>query len=85
MRPGAKLFMYGFGPGTVNGVHNHLLEEPDYETVLPAAGFTISYVGSTTYQLVAEDYRPLCPACPRELPDGRMHIPVTEIHATRRQ
>jgi hypothetical protein len=56
MRPGAKLFMYGFGPGTVNGVHNHRLEEPDYETVLPAAGFTISYVGSTTYQLVAEDY-----------------------------
>ena len=76
--------MYGFGPGHVDGVHNHLLEEPDLESVLLAAGFAITYVGATTYQLVNRDYRPICTACPSELPDdGPIHIPVTEVHATR--
>jgi SAM-dependent methyltransferase len=82
-RPGARLLMYGFGPGHVNGVHNHLLEEPDFETVLPAAGFTITYVGSTTFQLSSTGWTPICAACPRQLPGGLMHIPMTEVHATR--
>ena len=73
--------MYGFGPGQVNGFHNHFLDEPDFDTVLPAAGFSITYVGSTIYQLIVKDYKPLCAACPRQLPTDRMHIPVTEVHA----
>lgn len=76
--------MYGFGPGHVNGVHNHLLEPPDVESVLPTAGFTISYIGSTNYQLLNPDHRPLCTACPKDLPTRRIHIPMSEIHATRK-
>jgi SAM-dependent methyltransferase len=83
-KPGARLFMFGFGPGTVNGVHNHLLDEPDFETVLPAAGFDVTYVGTSTYQLLSKGYQPICGACPSRLPVGRMHIPVTEVHAVRR-
>jgi SAM-dependent methyltransferase len=83
-KPGAKLFMYGFGPGAVNDFHNHELEAPDFESVLPAAGFTINFVGATTDQLLSKGYRPICPACPRQLRGDRMTIPATEIHATRR-
>jgi SAM-dependent methyltransferase len=92
-RPQARLFMYGFGPGEINGFHNHFvdpngmvtigIEEPDFESVLPAAGFTIGYVGPTTYQLRVEGYKPICRDCPPWLPDGRQYIPMTEIHATR--
>jgi len=49
----------------------------------PTAGFTITYVGTTTYQLLSKGYTPICGACPPRLPVGRMHIPVTEIHAVR--
>ncbi|MET4432396.1 class I SAM-dependent methyltransferase [Mycolicibacterium sp. 624] len=80
-RPGARLLMYGFGPGEVNGVHNHLLDEPDYETVLPAAGFAITYIGQTTYLL--KGFERICAACPQQMPDGPVHIPMTEIHAIR--
>lgn len=83
-KPGARLLMFGFGPGEVNGVHNHLLDEPDVEVVLPTAGFDITYVGETTYQLAVTNYKPICDACPPGLPDGRLHIPMTEAHATRR-
>jgi hypothetical protein len=31
-----------------------MLDEPDFETVLPAAGLTITDVGPTTYQLTHE-------------------------------
>jgi SAM-dependent methyltransferase len=82
-KPGARLFMYGFGPGEINGVHNHLLAEPDFETVLPANGFTIDYVGATTYQLRVDGYQSICSDCPPWLPDGRQHIPMIEVHATR--
>jgi SAM-dependent methyltransferase len=83
-KPGARLFMFGFGPGHVNKVHNHLLDKPDFETVLPAAGFAIDYIGPTTYQLTVKDWNPICRECPPRLPDGRQHIPMTEIHATRK-
>lgn len=83
-KPGARLMMYGFGPGEVNGVHNHLLDVPDFEAVLPAAGFEITYVGDTTYQLVVKNFKPICDGCPPGLRDGRMFIPMTEVHATRR-
>lgn len=81
-KPDARLFIYGFGPGDINGIHNHLLDEPDYETVLPAAGFDITYIGQTTYLL--KGFERICPACPQQVPDGPVHIPVTEVHATRR-
>jgi SAM-dependent methyltransferase len=85
MTPGAKLFMFGFGPGHVNGVHNHELEEPDFQKVLPAAGFNITYVGTTTYQLLSKGWAPICAACPAQLPGHLMTIPSVEVHATRSQ
>jgi SAM-dependent methyltransferase len=94
MKPGARLFMFMFGPGHVNQVHNHFvdangmvamgIEETDFESVLTAAGFEITYVGLSSYQLRVDGYQPICRDCPPWLPDGRMHIPMTEIHATRK-
>lgn len=91
MRPGARLYLYGFGPGHVNGVHNHYvdannmvdigIEEPDFETVLSAAGFDITYLGPTTY--VLRGFERICSACPEQMPEGLVHIPVSEVHATR--
>lgn len=83
-KPGARLLMYGFGVGEINGVHNHLLDESDVEFVLRATGFGITYVGETTYQLAVTNYKPICDACPQNLTDGRMFIPMREVHATRR-
>jgi SAM-dependent methyltransferase len=84
LRPGGRLFLFGFGPGHVNGVHNHLLEAPDYNEVLPEAEFSIDYVGRTTYELHNPRYSPICEDCPPRLPaDGRHHIPITAIYATR--
>lgn len=83
LKPGGRLYMFGFGPGLVNGVHNHLLGEPDYEQLLPAAGFTITYIGETTYQVVNALTGPICPDCPTVVSGERIHIPMTEIHATR--
>jgi predicted RNA methylase len=86
LRPGARLFLFGFGPGHVNGVHNHALEEPDYEQLLPKAGFRIDHIGETTYLMNNPGYKPLCDACPPRLPaNGRQHIPMTAVHATRSQ
>jgi SAM-dependent methyltransferase len=84
MKPGARWYLYAFGPGHVNGCHNHEADEPDFQRVLPAAGFDITYIGESTYQLLAKGFQPICSACPRSLPGDRMHIPVTEVHATRR-
>jgi hypothetical protein len=35
------------------------------------------------HQLLSKGYRPICGACPRQLRGDRMHIPVTEVHATK--
>ncbi len=83
MTPGGRLILFGFGPGSVNGIHNYLLDEPDHDTALPAAGFTITYTGVSTYLLDNAHYEPLCPDCPRKLSGEYRHIPVTEIHATK--
>ncbi|WP_241666381.1 class I SAM-dependent methyltransferase [Mycobacterium marseillense] len=32
MKPGAGLFMFAFGPGSVNDIHNHVDFVPDFET-----------------------------------------------------
>ncbi|WP_422121220.1 class I SAM-dependent methyltransferase [Mycobacteroides chelonae] len=84
VKPQGRLFMYGFGAGHVNGFHNHELDGIDYEMVLTAAGFTINYVGETTYRLSIPSYRRICADCPDQTPpDGRIHIPMIEIHAVR--
>lgn len=83
MRPGSRLIMFGFGAGSVNGVHNHLLEDSDVESDLGSANFAVTHVGSSTYQLANREYRPICAKCPTDLPGGVIHIPVTEVHATR--
>ncbi|GAB3216789.1 class I SAM-dependent methyltransferase [Mycolicibacterium hippocampi] len=83
-RPGAKLIVFGFGPGHVNGVHNHALEVFDHDEVLTGTGWAITYVGATTYQLRSAGWEPQCADCPRRLPDDLMHIPITEVHARRR-
>lgn len=76
-KPGARLFMFGFGPGQVNGIHNHNHVDfaSDYERILPAAGFEITYVGMSTYQLLNLGWAPGCPLCPSVVPPGRLHIP----------
>ncbi|RIR89275.1 class I SAM-dependent methyltransferase [Mycobacteroides abscessus] len=84
MKPRGRLFMYGFGPGHVNGFHNHELDGIDYEMALTAAGFTINYLGETTYRLSIPSYQRICTDCPNQVPpDGQIHIPATEIHAVR--
>ncbi|MGC7367807.1 class I SAM-dependent methyltransferase [Mycobacteroides abscessus subsp. abscessus] len=84
MKPDGRLYLYGFGPGHVNGFHNHELDDIDYEMVLTAAGFTINYVGETTYRLYIPSYRPICSDCPGQVPpEGQIHIPMIEIHAVR--
>jgi SAM-dependent methyltransferase len=50
-KPGARLYMYEFGQGNVNGfAMPRSLSEADFREVLPAAGWEITYLGSTTYQ-----------------------------------
>ncbi|WP_100485980.1 class I SAM-dependent methyltransferase [Mycobacteroides abscessus] len=84
MKPQGRLFLYGFGAGHVNGFHNHELDGIDYEMALTAAGFTINYLGETTYRLSIPSYRRICTDCPSRVPpDGQIHIPVTEVHAVR--
>lgn len=75
--------MFAFGPGHVNGVHNHLLSKDSPRRVFAAAGWRVTYEGPTTWQLTIDDYVPTCARCPQHLPAGRMHIPALEIHATR--
>ncbi|MFP2990321.1 class I SAM-dependent methyltransferase [Mycobacterium intracellulare] len=83
--PGARLLLFGFDPtGAVNGFHNHEPAPIDYESLLRGAGFAATYVGSTTYQLNAAGWQPICPKCPGHLPGDRLHIPVVEVHAERR-
>lgn len=83
--PRARLMLFGFDPtGAVNSFHNHEPVAIDYESLLRAAGFAVTYTGPSTYQLRGACWEPICPKCPRQPPGDRLHIPVVEIHATRK-
>lgn len=50
--PGARLYMFEFGIGNVNGFHMpRSLSENDFREVFPDAGWEITYLGQTTYQV----------------------------------
>src|ERR1700752_3456615 len=49
-KPGARLYMFEFGPGNVNGFQMpRSLSEDDFRQVFPDAGWEITYLGPTTY------------------------------------
>lgn len=51
-KPGARLFMFEFGPHNINGFSMpRSLSEDDFRQVFPDAGWEISYLGPTTYQV----------------------------------
>jgi SAM-dependent methyltransferase len=51
-KPGARLYMFEFGEHNVNGFTMlRSLSESDFRDVLPAAGWEITYLGTTTYQV----------------------------------
>lgn len=51
-KPGARLYMFEFGEHNVNGFKMlRSLSENDFRDVLPAAGWEITYLGPTTYQV----------------------------------
>jgi SAM-dependent methyltransferase len=51
-KPGARLYMFEFGPHNVNGFRMpRSLSEDDFRQVFPDAGWEISYLGPTTYQV----------------------------------
>jgi SAM-dependent methyltransferase len=51
-KPGARLYMFEFGPHNVNGFQMpRSLSEDDFRQVFPDAGWEISYLGPTTYQI----------------------------------
>jgi SAM-dependent methyltransferase len=51
-KPEARLFMFEFGTGNVNGFHMpRALSENDFRDVFPDAGWEITYLGPTTYQI----------------------------------
>lgn len=51
-KPGARLYMFEFGPHDVNGFTMlRSLSENDFRDVLPGAGWEITYLGTTTYQV----------------------------------
>ncbi|AOW95134.1 methyltransferase [Rhodococcus sp. WMMA185] len=49
-KPGARLFMFEFGSHNVNGIELPGFSAEDFERVLPASGWRIDYLGTTTYQ-----------------------------------
>ncbi|RVW00148.1 class I SAM-dependent methyltransferase [Rhodococcus xishaensis] len=49
-KPGARLYMFEFGRHNVNGVHFQGLPAENFARVLPASGWRIDYLGTTTYQ-----------------------------------
>lgn len=49
-RSGARLFMFEFGRHNVNGLQPEGLPAENFDRVLPAAGWRIDYLGTTTYQ-----------------------------------
>ena len=51
-RPGARLYMFEFGEGNVNGfTMMRSLSESDFRDVLPLGGWEITYLGPTTYNV----------------------------------
>lgn len=51
-RPGARLYMFEFGEHNINGFKMlRSLSESDFRDVLPDAGWDITYLGTTTYQV----------------------------------
>jgi SAM-dependent methyltransferase len=49
-KPGARLYMFEFGVGNVNGFQMpRSLSEDDFRGVFPDAGWQITYLGPTTY------------------------------------
>jgi len=51
-KPGARLYMFEFGEHDVNGFTMlRSLSEDDFRKVLPVAGWEITYLGTTTYQV----------------------------------
>jgi hypothetical protein len=49
-KPGARLYMFEFSPGNVNGFQMpRSLSEDDFRKVFPDAGWEITYLGPTTY------------------------------------
>ncbi|MBX9640643.1 MAG: class I SAM-dependent methyltransferase [Mycobacteriaceae bacterium] len=51
-RPGARLFMFEFGEGDINGFRMlRSLSADDFRQVLPLGGWEITYMGPTTYQI----------------------------------
>jgi len=51
-KPRARLYMFEFGPHNVNGFSMpRSLSEDDFRHVLPPAGWEITYLGPTTYQI----------------------------------
>jgi SAM-dependent methyltransferase len=51
-KPGARLYMFEFGPGNINGyAAPRSLSEEDFRQVFPDAGWEITYLGPTTYQV----------------------------------
>ena len=51
-KPGARLYMFEFGPGNINGyAAPRSVSEDDFRQVFPDAGWEITYLGPTTYQV----------------------------------
>lgn len=51
-KPGARLYLFEFGAHTVNGFRMpRSLSEDDFRQVFPDAGWEITYLGPTTYQV----------------------------------
>jgi SAM-dependent methyltransferase len=49
-RPGARLFMFEFGRHNVNGLVWEGLPADNFERLLPASGWRLDHLGTTTYQ-----------------------------------
>jgi SAM-dependent methyltransferase len=49
-KPGARLFMFEFGRHNVNGLVWEGLPADNFERMLPAAGWRLDHLGTTTYQ-----------------------------------
>jgi hypothetical protein len=49
-RRGARLFMFEHGQHNVNGIQWEGLPADNFEHTLPAAGWRVDYLGTTTYQ-----------------------------------
>jgi SAM-dependent methyltransferase len=51
-KPGARLYMFEFGPGNINGIGApRALSEDDFRQVFPDAGWEITYLEPATYQV----------------------------------